>query len=187
MAASASTKIFKSLVVDIGLMRHLCGLSVDIEYAKPNLLNVYQGALAEQFVGQEMMLAQNSELYYWSRSSKSSTAEVDFLIVKKGKIIPVEVKSGAAGRLKSMHLLLKSYPEVQEGYVFSAASLSSLPEVKLVFLPLYFAFSAVAGDEREGPQAGTIMNYISPKYENCKFRVIYDLKQEGSFMGGIVH
>jgi uncharacterized protein len=64
--------------------------------------------LAEQFVAQELRHIQDQgKLYYWQRLEKSSTAEVDFLAVKRGEVIPVEVKSGVAGRLRSLHLFLE--------------------------------------------------------------------------------
>lgn len=140
LGAAASERKFKALMLDVGLMQHLCGLPVDVEFAKTDLLSIYQGALAEQFVGQELVAAGQSELYYWAREAKSSSAEVDYLIVKDGTIHPIEVKSGASGRLKSLHLLLQNYPNCPSGKVFSSAHYAELPEQKLVFLPLYYAF-----------------------------------------------
>lgn len=147
LGASASSKIFKATMVDIGLMQHLCGVPVDIEYSKSNLLSIYEGAMADQFVGQEMVLTQGPDLHYWSRRAKSSSAEVDYLMVRQGKIIPVEVKSSTAGRLRSMHLLLKSFPDCPRGYVFSGNPFSELPEQKLIFIPLYHAYSATMNEE----------------------------------------
>jgi predicted AAA+ superfamily ATPase len=129
-------------LLDIGLWQRLSGIRTDIEYLKTDLLDVYRGAMAEQFVGQELLVSQDSELYYWSREAPSSTAEVDYLAVVNGEILPVEVKSGPAGRLKSMHLLLNTYPNCPRGLVFSSAPYAELPEHKLTFLPLYFAGSA---------------------------------------------
>ena len=54
---------------------------------------MYHGALSEQFVGQEFLSAGMDKLFYWSREAKSSSAEVDYLIVKNNKIYPVEIKS----------------------------------------------------------------------------------------------
>ena len=96
---SASRHKFKTVFVDVGLMQSLCGLALETEYGKADLLDIYQSALAEQFVGQEMASTGQEELYYWSREAKSSSAEVDYLSVQEGAICPVEVKSGAAGRL----------------------------------------------------------------------------------------
>ncbi|MBN1465094.1 hypothetical protein JXA02_04985 [candidate division KSB1 bacterium] len=73
------------------------------------------------------------------------SAEVDFLFSIDGKIVPVEVKSGAAGRLRSLHLLLNSCTACPGAYDFSGATYAELPEQKLTFLPLYCAYSAAIG------------------------------------------
>ena len=110
LGASASERKFKAVLVDIGSMQHLSGMPPDLEYVRSDLLAIHQGAMAEQFVGQELLAAGQDELYYWAREARSSTAEVDYLISVRGRIHPVEVKSGASGRLRSLHLLLDSLP-----------------------------------------------------------------------------
>lgn len=145
LGASASSKVFKALMVDIGLMRFLSGMPVNIEYQETNLLNIYRGAMAEQFVGQELSVSQKGDLYYWSRNAKSSTAEVDYVIVNDGRIFPVEVKSGHSGRLRSLHLFLQTYPDCTQGLVFSNRAYEALPESNITFIPLYFVFSATGG------------------------------------------
>ena len=142
LGATASAKVFKALMLDIGIMRYLSGMPNDIEYAKSDLLAIYRGAMAEQFVGQEMLAAQKGGLYYWERQAKSSSAEVDYLAVLNGKIHPVEVKSGATGSLRSLHLFLASYPECGKALVFSDRQYADLPEQKITFLPLYSTFAA---------------------------------------------
>lgn len=142
LAASASTRKFKAIFVDIGLLTRLSGLSLSTEYQKKDLLAIYQGALAEQFVGQELLATTQEKLFYWSRNAKSSNAEVDYLAVKAANIIPVEVKNSAAGRLKSLHLLLKTFPNCTEGIVFSDARFGEISAQKLRFLPLYFVGAA---------------------------------------------
>jgi len=145
LGASASSRTFKTVLLDAGLMRYLTGMPVDVEYSTPDLLSIYRGAVAEQFVGQELSVSQNGNLYYWARHAKSSTAEVDFCVTANSNIIPVEVKSGPSGKLKSMHLFLKTYPNVAKGYVFSTQQYAELPEDNIVFIPLYFAYSATGG------------------------------------------
>lgn len=147
LGASASAKTFKALLLDIGLMRYLSRMPDDVEYGRDDLLSIYRGAMAEQFVGQEMLVAQNGSLYYWDRQAKSSSAEVDYLAVLDGKIHPIEVKSGAAGSLRSLHLFLATYPECGTAMVFSDRPYADLPEQRISFLPLYAAFAAtrVAG------------------------------------------
>lgn len=132
---------FKSIFLDIGLMHHFCALTPDMAATENNLLSIYEGSLAEQFVGQELCSIFGRELFYWSRAERNSSAEVDYLIAKEGKIFPLEVKRGPAGRLKSLHLLLEKYPNCPEGLVLSEAPLATLPKQKLRFLPLYYSYS----------------------------------------------
>ena len=65
----------------------MCGMPIDVEYTKTDLLSIYQGAMAEQFVGQELVAAGQDEIYYWSREAKSSSAKVDFLMVKRDQLL----------------------------------------------------------------------------------------------------
>ena len=145
LKTTAIPKRFKAILVDIGLWQHLNGIDVAKEYTKADLLSIYQGAMAEQYVGQEIFAAQNSSLYYWSRSAKGSSAEVDYLTVTGGKIVPVEVKSGPAGRLRSLHLLLNTFRNCPFGIIFSSAPFSELENQKFKFIPLYYAYDLQAG------------------------------------------
>ena len=130
-------KRFKASVVDIGLMQHLCGIDPSMAVGKDNLLSIYNGQLAEQFVAQEFLAWHSEKLYYWSRTARSANAEVDYLTVCNGKIYPLEVKSGSAGRLKSLHLCLKKYPDCEQGWVLRDGIYEELPAQKLTFWPLY--------------------------------------------------
>jgi uncharacterized protein len=146
--ASVSDSRFKAVFLDVGLMQRLCGLPIDVEYQKQDLLSIYEGALAEQFVGQELLAAGEEELFYWAREAKSSSAEVDYLLARGGRVIPVEVKSGPSGKLRSMHQLLKSSHGDTTGVVLSCAPFSALPDQRLEFHPLYYAASL--GADRAG-------------------------------------
>lgn len=138
---NASEKRFKSILVDIGMMRTLNNLPANLEFMKNDLLSMYNGALAEHFAGQEFVSSGMDNLHFWSREAKSSSAEVDYLIEKNNMIFPVEIKGGVSGKLKSMHLLLKEYPHISQGFILSSAAYGKIPEQKLTFLPLYFAYS----------------------------------------------
>ena len=48
-----------------------------------------------------------SELYFWQREEKGTQAEVDYITVNNGKIIPEEVKAGKRGSLQSMYIFLE--------------------------------------------------------------------------------
>ena len=141
--ADASSKIMKPLFLDLGLMQYHCGIHPSDILNEKDLLRVYKGTLAEQFVGQELLAAGGSEnfnLFYWSRARKSSSAEVDYLFVKNGGIFPIEVKSGPAGKLKSLHLFLKEHPHVERGYVMSQALYEKQAVAELLFIPMYTRF-----------------------------------------------
>ena len=137
LGATANHKKFKACMLDIGLLQRLCQVPVDTEISQENLLSIYRGKLAEQFVAQELLAWHSRELFYWVRNAKNSNAEVDYLTVRNGKIYPVEVKSGPGGKLKSLHLMLENYPNCPQGLVLYSGPYKELPEQKLTFLPLY--------------------------------------------------
>lgn len=99
-------------LLDTGLMNYLAGIQKDI-IGTNDLDLLYKGKVAEQIVGQELLGSKFnvlSELNFWTREKKEATAEVDFVCVFDGLIIPVEVKSGSTGRLRSLHLFMDSAP-----------------------------------------------------------------------------
>ncbi len=108
-SAEKNEKKFKLLFLDIGLAKHATGLDTETLFSE-KLILLNQGALAEQFVGQELLAYaenyQQAELYHWIRDKRGSQAEVDYLINVGPSIYPVEVKSGATGRMKSLQLFL---------------------------------------------------------------------------------
>jgi hypothetical protein len=81
-------------------------------------------------------------VFYWNRPEKSSSAEVDYLAVLEGTVHPIEVKSGASGSLKSLHLFLATYSNCGKAMVFSTRPYADLSEQKITFMPLYCAYSA---------------------------------------------
>ncbi len=146
LGATANPKKFKASMLDIGLMQRLCQVPVELELQQENLLAMYRGKLAEQFVAQELLAWHSSELFYWARESRGSSAEVDFLVVRQGKIYPIEVKSGASGSLRSLHLMLEKYQNCPQGLVLYSGKSNTLSDRKLQFLPLYCV--STIGDQR---------------------------------------
>jgi len=111
LGSQVNEKKFKVIFLDVGLMAGACGMSmIDIENAD-DLMMANSGSLCEQFTGQHLLYLdeyyKKPELYYWAREAKSSSAEVDYIISSGSKIIPVEVKAGKTGRLKSLHQFIK--------------------------------------------------------------------------------
>jgi hypothetical protein len=110
--AGAHESYFKMLFLDIGLVHAITGIYSET-VKDQDLTAIYKGAVAEQFAGQELIACKSpflkAELFYWGRNVKNSTAEIDYLIERNGRIIPVEIKSGPTGRMKSMHIFIDKY------------------------------------------------------------------------------
>lgn len=109
MGAEVKQKFFKTVYLDIGLMCASLNLNL-LGLSQGDITLINDGALAEQFIGQILKFSgkyyEAPQLYYWAREAKSSSAEVDYLLAVDQQIIPVEVKAGATGSLKSMHQFL---------------------------------------------------------------------------------
>ncbi len=91
--------------------------------------------------------ATNLKVHYWAREKKNSSAEVDYVITDGTSIIPIEVKAGKGGTLKSLHLFLRE-KNIPMGIRFNSERPSlleqktALPDGKnityaLLSLPLY--------------------------------------------------
>ena len=107
LQADIEEKVFKTIFLDGGLMNAVCGLDWHVVSQMDDLRLINEGAIAEQFIGQHLQALisdrPNRELTYWLRQGRSSNAEVDYVIGIAGFVIPIEVKSGATGTLKSLH------------------------------------------------------------------------------------
>lgn len=95
--------------LDTGLLNYAIGMT-SAYFNEPRWSDSYRGMLAEQIVGQELLAQNNGTIQkpiFWVREKKQSNAEVDFLIVRDGSVIPVEIKSGRSGTLKSLHMYIE--------------------------------------------------------------------------------
>lgn len=91
--------------LDTGLLNYFVGLQ-DEFFRHDDLHAIYKGMLAEHIVGQELIgLESNTrkKQCFWVRDKTQSQAEVDFVIQRRGYVIPLEVKSGTEGKLRSLH------------------------------------------------------------------------------------
>lgn len=142
LRAQIDSKVFKAIFLDIGLLNAALGLShLSIVHA-PDWAWINRGSLAEQFIGQTLLHSyppyQSPELYYWVREQAQSSAELDYVWQYENQIIPIEVKAGKTGRLKSLHYFIqeKKWPL---GVRFNTDILSIVDEE--VKLPYHEVFS----------------------------------------------
>jgi predicted AAA+ superfamily ATPase len=110
LGAEANHKKAKMLLLDTGIFQRLLNLELSDFLFSNDFEVVNKGAIAEQFVGLELIKNSSpyspENLYFWTRGKEKSQAEVDYITQSKGKIVPIEVKSGKSGKMQSMHLFL---------------------------------------------------------------------------------
>jgi uncharacterized protein len=111
IGAGANHQKYKIIMFDHGIFQRLLGLELKQHLLADDFETINKGKLAEQFAGTEILKYQNpqskTQLYYWHREKRGSTAEVDYIIQKSENIIPVEVKSGKQGKMQSLWMFLK--------------------------------------------------------------------------------
>ena len=74
---------------------------------------VHRGRIAEHVVAQELRARNplvNDKTVFWVRERGTANAEVDFVVQHGGLLIPLEVKSGPVGRLRSLHAFIDRAP-----------------------------------------------------------------------------
>lgn len=115
LGATEDPTVTKLFHLDVGLAGTAAGLGpAPIEQlAEGRLIN--EGVRAEQFVAQHLLLAQPRDarpsLHYWQRGGRSTNAEVDFVVPAGSEVLPIEVKSGSTGSLRSLHQFMLRHPD----------------------------------------------------------------------------
>ena len=115
LAAEIKEKYFKAIFLDVGL----CSASLKLNFSNiasfDDVMLINQGGIAEQVVGQLLRTIDpfymEPALFYWLRDEMGYNAEIDYLIQHGNQVIPIEVKAGSTGSLKSLHVFmeLKNY------------------------------------------------------------------------------
>jgi len=131
--------------LDIGMVNYATGTQYEV-FSAQDISAAWRGISAEIVVGQELLAYETSILgkrNFWTRESKNAVAEIDFLYTYKGKLIPIEVKSGEKGTLKSLHSYMELAPHTVAIRVWNKKLSSdeiTLPSGKkytLVSIPYY--------------------------------------------------
>jgi predicted AAA+ superfamily ATPase len=138
LGAGINTKFQRMFLFDTGLFQRILGLNISDILLSDDFKTINRGALAEIFVGLELVKASSchypASLYYWQREKPQANAQIDFLIQKHDKIIPIEVKSGTIGKMQSMHLFLKE-KKLEYGVRTSLENFAQYDNIKVY--PLY--------------------------------------------------
>lgn len=151
LGAESNEKFLKAILLDCGLCSVSLGLSLHKLASLSDICMINKGAVAEQLVGQVLRTItpayMPSALYYWQRGKKGAEAEVDYVIQHEDQIIPIEVKAGTTGALKSLHQFMKEKKKLVAVRVNSDLpsicpiqvkdSVGDLINYKLLSLPFY--------------------------------------------------
>ncbi len=145
-ATSDLKKSPKLFWLDAGLVNYASG--IEKEYLLSKDLNaVWRGMAAEQIVAQELKALNfdvEAKRNYWLRNKRGSNAEIDFVLVHQGRIIPIEVKSGHNAHLKSLHQFMNETNHDCGVRIWSGNfSIDSVKTIsgktfRLINLPFYF-------------------------------------------------
>jgi predicted AAA+ superfamily ATPase len=131
LSAFAVENLFKLYLLDVGLLGAMAGLLP--RELLVNDFGTYKGWVAENFVAQELTASNRKPLYFW----RGKISEIDFLIATDLGVVPVEVKSGALTRSKSLAAYAEKFKPP------SAIRLSgrnpSFARGAIIDLPLYLA------------------------------------------------
>lgn len=144
-AVSDLKKTPKLFWLDAGLVNYAA--RIQKEYLlHQDLMDAWRGKAAEQIVYQEIKTLTSEvgvKRNYWMRNKRGSTAEVDFVFIHDGRIVPVEVKSGHNAHLKSIHQFMNETNHdiavrIWSGnYSIDKVKTISGKEFRLVNLPFY--------------------------------------------------
>jgi len=107
LGAELKDSFRKAVLLDVGLLHGLVGTPAEDGFlALEALTPDFRSRIAEQTAAQHLRMistsAFGSELYYWQREG-GRPGEIDYLWAWNGTVVPIELKSGAAGSMKSLH------------------------------------------------------------------------------------
>ncbi len=147
LGAYKNEKKFKAFPFDTGLYQRMLNLDLSHHIVKDSVRLVNEGALAEAYAGVELIAGMpkhlKAEIYYWHREARGSHAEVDYVIDRRGSVVPVEVKAGGRGAMKSMHVFLDE-GLAERGIRLSQENFGKVNGIEIV--PFYAASWVPGGD-----------------------------------------
>lgn len=103
----------KLLWLDTGLVNYVAGMQEELLFTTDSD-ELWNGDIAEHIVAQELLGATTTfgeKRLFWVRDARNSQAEVDFVIRYKSHLLPIEVKTGANSKLRSLHLFMDESKE----------------------------------------------------------------------------
>lgn len=123
---------FRVYLCDIGLLVAMYGYQLKIALLSDALEGPAKGGIYESLVA-DILAKRGEELYYYKK--EDSTLEIEFILERDCKLVPVEVKA-RKGSTRSLNELLKMN-NIERGYKLTAQNTGVVE--KKITLPLYMA------------------------------------------------
>lgn len=124
---------FKLFIVDVGLLSALTNLDVKTILEKTQIFEEFKGAIAEQYVYQQLKSVDDIPIFYWYNDS--SRSEIDFVIQHGEYVVPVEVKAEKNLKAKSLNNFIQEYKSKKS--VRTSLADYKLNDNNLYDIPLY--------------------------------------------------
>jgi hypothetical protein len=154
LGAEVNNKFTKYIYLDSGLMLSVLQLDFGgvkeineliLAGAADDLVN--KGKLTEMIVGWELVKYHSrltrTDLYYWENLSRGASAEIDYVVAREMKVLPIEVKAGTSGKMKSMWNFLEQkhltwgIRTSLENFARLTPTNSTNPDTRIDLVPLY--------------------------------------------------
>lgn len=111
LGAEENNSYTKYLFLDLGLMQTMLGTPAANTLLASEIDFVNKGAASEMFAGIELIKYHDcfskAEMYYWQNMARGTNAEIDYLISKDGKVLPIKVKANTKGSMQSLWLFMR--------------------------------------------------------------------------------
>ncbi|MDE6682664.1 MAG: DUF4143 domain-containing protein, partial [Muribaculaceae bacterium] len=117
LGAQVNPKFTRYDYLDTGLLLRVLAMNYDddkeltrliLAGEAPDLVN--KGIVTELTVGLELMKSSNPQskydLFYWENLERNATSEVEYVIAKNTRCLPIEVKAGTSGKMKSLRFFM---------------------------------------------------------------------------------
>lgn len=148
LGAEVDRKYCRMVLLDTGIVQRLLNLDLVPYLMESDSTTINKGAMAEVYVAEELIKAMSpytqTELHCWHREDKQGNSEIDFVVEKKGHIVPIEVKSGTKGSMQSMRYFME-LKKISKGIRTSLENFGTIGDIDII--PLYAIGEWVNKDE----------------------------------------
>lgn len=143
LGAEVNEKFVKYLFLDSGLLLRFLGLKQGNNLSQQLVVStatalVNKGSITEMVAGLELLKYQSptihARLYYWQSLSRGTQGEIDYLLERAGSVLPLEIKAGTSGSMKSLHTFMQA-KGLTRGLRSSLENFGALEQIEI--LPLY--------------------------------------------------